>query len=48
MEGAFSILSFREALDPDVGYLENQAGSVYVEEPDEVDRYDQMFSHLMA
>jgi hypothetical protein len=48
MEGSFSILGFRETLDPDVGYLENQAGSVYVEETDEVDRYDQMFSHLMA
>lgn len=48
MEGSFSILSFAEVLDPDVAYQENQAGSVYVEEADEVDRYDQTFSHLMA
>jgi transcriptional regulator with XRE-family HTH domain len=48
MEGSFSILGFRETLDPDVAYQENQAGSVYVEEADEIDRYDQAFSHLMA
>lgn len=48
MEGSFSILGFRETHDPDVVYQENQAGSVYVEEADEVDRYDQTFSHLMA
>jgi len=48
MEGAYSILSFPEAHDPDVVYLENQAGSIYVEEPGEAERYSQMFSHLMA
>lgn len=48
MEGSFSILGFREASDPDVVYQENQAGGVYVEETEKVDRYDQTFSHLMA
>lgn len=48
MEGAYSILSFPGAHDPDVVYLENQAGSIYVEEPGEAGRYSQMFSHLMA
>ena len=48
MEGAFSILSFPEPNDPDVVYLENQAGSLYLEEVPEIDRYSRMFSQLMA
>ena len=48
MDGAFSILGFPEATDPDVVYLENQAGSLYLEEEAEIDRYARMFSHLMA
>jgi len=35
MEGPFSILGFPEPVDPDVVYLENQAGSVYLEDADE-------------
>jgi transcriptional regulator with XRE-family HTH domain len=48
MDGAFSILGFPEATDPDVVYLENQAGSLYLEEEAEIGRYARMFSHLMA
>lgn len=48
MEGPFSILGFPEPLDPDVAYLENRGGSVYVEEAEEIDRYSQMFTHLIA
>jgi transcriptional regulator with XRE-family HTH domain len=48
MDGAYSILSFPEAHDPDVVYLENQAGSIYVEEAGETERYSQMFTHLIA
>lgn len=48
MEGAFSILGFPEPSDPDVVYLENQAGSLYLEAEPEIDRYTRMFSHLMA
>jgi hypothetical protein len=48
MDGAFSILGFPEATDPDVVYLENQAGSLYLEEELEIDRYARMFSHLIA
>jgi hypothetical protein len=29
-------------------YLENQAGSLYLEEAAEIDRYARMFSHLIA
>ena len=48
MDGAFSIMGFPEAPDPDVVYLENQAGSLYLEEEPEIDRYARMFSHLIA
>jgi transcriptional regulator with XRE-family HTH domain len=48
MEGGFSILGFPEANDPDVVYLENSAGSLYLEEEPEIDRYTRMFSHSMA
>jgi transcriptional regulator with XRE-family HTH domain len=48
MEGGFSILGFPEPNDPDLVYLENQAGSLYLETEPEIDRYTRMFSHLMA
>jgi transcriptional regulator with XRE-family HTH domain len=48
MDGSFSILGFPEATDPDVVYLENQAGSLYLEEEPEIDRYARMFNHLIA
>jgi len=48
MDGAFSIVGFPEAADPEVVYLENQAGSLYLEEAAEIDRYARMFSHLIA
>jgi hypothetical protein len=48
MDGSFSILGFPLPSDPPVVYLENQAGSVYLEEPADVDRFSRMFSHLIA
>lgn len=48
MDGGFSILGFPVASDPAVVYMENQAGSVYLEEPADVDRFSRMFSHLIA
>jgi transcriptional regulator with XRE-family HTH domain len=48
MEGPYSILGFPEAHDPDVVYLENGAGSIYLEEAGELERYSQRFSHLIA
>ena len=48
MDGGFSILGFPEKSDPSVVYLENSAGSVYLEEPAEVDRFSRMFSHIIA
>lgn len=48
MDGAFRILGFPEPGDPDVVYLENQIGSLYLEESPEIARYAQMFNHLIA
>ena len=49
MDGGFSILGFPDpATDPAVVYLENAAGSVYLEEAAEVDRFGRMFSHIIA
>ncbi len=48
MDGSFEILGFPEPADPAVVYLENQAGSLYLEEEAEIDRYARMFSHLIA
>jgi hypothetical protein len=48
MDGGFRILGFPEPADPDVVYLENQAGSLYLEEEPEIDRYARMFNHLIA
>lgn len=48
MDGGFSILGFPEPNDPEVVYMENQAGSLYLEAEPEIDRYTRMFRHLMA
>jgi len=48
MDGSFIVLGFPEASDPDVVYLESQAGSLYLEEPSPVRRYTLMFDHLIA
>jgi transcriptional regulator with XRE-family HTH domain len=48
MDGSFSILGFPVTSDPAVVYLENQAGSVYLEEPADVESFSRMFSHLIA
>jgi hypothetical protein len=48
MDGSFSILGFPVPSDPAVVYMENQAGSVYLEEPADVERLSRMFSHLIA
>jgi transcriptional regulator with XRE-family HTH domain len=48
MEGAFWILGFPEPADPDVAYQENQKGGLYLEKPDDINRYTLMFNHLIA
>ena len=48
MNESFIILDFPVPADPDVVYLESQAGSLYLEQRPEVERYTAMFSHLIA
>lgn len=48
MDGSFIILGFPEAPDPDVVYMESQTGSLYLEKPPEVERYQGIFQHLVA
>jgi transcriptional regulator with XRE-family HTH domain len=48
MDGSFIILGFPQAQDPNVVYLESQAGSLYLEKPPEAERYAAVFSHLIA
>jgi transcriptional regulator with XRE-family HTH domain len=43
MAGAFRIMDFDDAEDPDVVYLETHVGAMYLEEPDEVDEYRRIF-----
>jgi transcriptional regulator with XRE-family HTH domain len=44
----FVILVFPERVDPDVVYLEDLTSSLYVEDVDEVDKYNVFFNHLRA
>ena len=44
----FVILVFPERADPDVVYLEDLTSALYLEDVDEVDRYNVFFNHLRA
>jgi transcriptional regulator with XRE-family HTH domain len=44
----FVILVFPERVDPDVVYLEDLTSTLYLEDVDEVDRYNVFFNHLRA
>jgi hypothetical protein len=44
----FVILAFPQRADPDVVYLEDLTSALYVEDVDEVDRYNEFFNHLRA
>jgi transcriptional regulator with XRE-family HTH domain len=44
----FVILVFGESVDPDVVYLEDLTSALWVENVDEVDRYNMFFNHLRA
>jgi transcriptional regulator with XRE-family HTH domain len=48
MDGSFSILGFPEPTDPNIVYIEYQTGALYLEKPQEVQRYRLMFDHLRA
>ncbi|MEV4375306.1 helix-turn-helix transcriptional regulator [Streptosporangium sp. NPDC049644] len=46
LEGAFTVLSFAEEVDPDVAYVEGTAGDVYIESSDQIDRYKMAFERI--
>lgn len=46
--GSFSILRFPEPEDPDAVYVETPAGELFVEEPEEVGRFQIAFQRLLA
>ena len=48
MVGSFEILGFPEPIDPDVVYLENMSSALFLEEPDDITRYVQVFDYLRA
>ncbi len=44
----FVILAFPERADPDVVYLEDLTSTLYLEDVNEIDRYNILFNHLRA
>ncbi|MFB4318525.1 helix-turn-helix domain-containing protein [Actinomadura sp. 21ATH] len=48
MDGPFEILGFPESLDLDIVYIESQSGALYLEEREQVGRYNGIFDHLRA
>ena len=48
MDGAFEILRFPDAADPDVVYMQYRRGSIYLEDPADVAAYAELFDHLRA
>jgi transcriptional regulator with XRE-family HTH domain len=48
MDGDFTILHYRESADPDVVYIENTGGDMYLEEREVARRYNKLFDHLRA
>jgi len=48
MEGSFSTLGFPEPGDPGLVYMDSHAGSLYLEQPAEIDHYARILTHLTA
>jgi len=48
MISPFVILGFPDRADPEVAFLEHLTGALYLEKPEEVDRYSLAFNHLVA
>jgi hypothetical protein len=48
MDGEFTIIRFREPVDPDVVYIENSTRDLYLEDKDAIRRYLLIFDHLRA
>ena len=48
MHGAFAVMDFPDAADPELVYIENMAGAMYLEKEADVRRYAEMFDQLRA
>jgi Domain of unknown function (DUF5753) len=48
MDGAFEILRFPDAADPDIVYVQYRRGSIYLEDASDVGAYAELFDHLRA
>jgi hypothetical protein len=48
IEGAFALYKFSEPADPDVVYIERVANDMYLESPEQVGRYEDIFQRLQA
>jgi transcriptional regulator with XRE-family HTH domain len=48
MDGEFTIFSFSDPADPDLVFIENSGGDLYLERNDRTQRYQLIFSHLLA
>jgi transcriptional regulator with XRE-family HTH domain len=48
LDGEFTILSFSDPAEPDLVYIENSGGDLYLEDNNRTERYRLIFSHLQA
>jgi transcriptional regulator with XRE-family HTH domain len=48
MHGSFAVMDFPDAADPELVYIENMAGALYLEKEADVRRYAEMFDQLRA
>ena len=48
MTGSFVVMSFDEAIGPDIVYIDSQAGDLFLEEEADISRYSLVFTHLRA
>lgn len=48
LDGDFTMYSFSDPADPDLVFIENSGGDLYLEDTDRTQRYRLIFSHLQA
>ncbi|WP_434739286.1 Scr1 family TA system antitoxin-like transcriptional regulator [Micromonospora sp. SH-82] len=48
MHGAFAVMDFPDGADPELVYIENMAGALYLEKEADIRRYAEMFDQLRA
>jgi transcriptional regulator with XRE-family HTH domain len=48
LDGEFTLLTFSDPAEPDLLYIENSGGDLYLEDSNRTERYRLIFSHLQA